>query len=229
MPEGDTDWSRLAGRFVVLDGGEGCGKSTQLARLATRLRQHDLRVTAVRDPGSTPIGERVRGVLLDPEAGAGMAMRCEMLLYMAARAQLVDEVIRPALDAGGVVLADRFVSSTLAYQLGGGGLTADEIRNVARVATAGTMPDLTVILDLPTEVAQERVVPQHVSLFADATVAADRDRIEQRPDAYHRSVRENFLRQARDEPGSYAIVDAGGDADLVEASVLAAVSRLVTA
>src|SRR5262249_2125474 len=121
---------RLRGRFIVLDGPEGCGKSTQARLLGERLEREGQPTLVVRDPGTTAIGEKLRAILLDV-SNQGMSMRCEMLLYMAARAQMMYELIAPALDAGKVVICDRFVSSTLAYQLGGDGLSADEIRHVA--------------------------------------------------------------------------------------------------
>ena len=219
----DADWSKLTGRFLVLDGGEGSGKSTQSKRLAAWLRDRGLDVTHVRDPGGTDISERVRGLLLDP-ANDAMAMRCEMLLYMAARAQLVVERIRPALDAGGMVVADRFVSSTLAYQLGGDGLSVDDIERVAAVATGGLVPDLTVLLDVPVEQARGRHVAKPV-LFAGAE-QVDLDRIERRPTEYHRRVRQNYLDQAARHPSRHAVVDATRDADAVFADVLAAIADL---
>ena len=206
----------LAGRFVAFDGGEGCGKSTQIHKLRDALTP-ELAVEMIRDPGSTFVGERVRHLLLDPESEMGM--RCEMLLYTAARAQLVEETIGPALEAGHLVLSDRFVSSTLAYQLGGDGLTADEIEAVGRIATAGRMPDLTIILDVPTDVAQARVVPKFVAMFEDADAPGDKDRIERRPAEYHRRVRENFLAQACRHPECYAVVDAARSIDEVASDV----------
>src|SRR5882762_1002049 len=134
---------KLRGKFVVLDGNEGCGKSTQSQLLRDALIGAGLDVLAVRDPGSTRIGEQVRSILLNPDH-AEMGMRCEMLLYMAARAQMMAQITGPALDAGKVVLSDRFVSSTLAYQLGGDGLTAADIRAVADVAVRGRWPDVTI-------------------------------------------------------------------------------------
>ena len=225
------DWSKLAGKFLVLDGGEGCGKSTQLKSLHRFLHeQRGLPVALVRDPGSTKIGEQVRGVLLDP-ANDAMAMRCEMLLYMAARAQMLAEVIRPALSRGEVVLCDRFVSSTLAYQLGGGGeggLTRDEILAVGQAAVGGRWPDLTVILDMPVEASQRRVKPKYVPLFAEAGELPDptKDRIEQRPMAYHKAVRENFLEQVRVLPHRYAVVDADQSPDAVFADLLGVLGKL---
>ena len=195
----------LRGRFIAFDGGEGCGKSTQIARLRDRLAALGLDVLAVRDPGTTRIGELVRAILLNPDH-TEMGMRCEMLLYMAARAQMMHETIRPALDADKVVLTDRFVSSTLAYQLGGDGITGDEIRSVARVALRDRLPDLTIILDMPPDSAIRRVTRA-------------KDRIEQRPIEYHRAVRERFLAQAKADPGGYRIVAADQSIDAVSDEV----------
>lgn len=195
----------LRGRFIAFDGGEGCGKSTQIARLRDRLAARGLDVLAVRDPGTTRVGELIRGILLNPDHDE-MGMRCEMLLYMAARAQMMHEIIRPALDAGRVVLTDRFVSSTLAYQLGGDGLTADEIRSVARIALRDRLPDLTILLDMPPDRAIERVTRA-------------KDRIEQRPLEYHRDVRERFLIQAKAAPTVYRVVAADQSIDAVSEAV----------
>src|SRR5688500_14111831 len=127
------DLSRLRGKFIVLDGSEGSGKSTQIRLLTQAMEGEGLPVLSVRDPGTTAIGERIRAILLNPAHGE-MNMRCEMLLYMAARAQMMAERILPALGEGKVVVCDRFISSTLAYQLGGDGLTAEEIRSIGDVA-----------------------------------------------------------------------------------------------
>ncbi len=138
-------------------------------------------------------------------------MRCEMLLYMAARAQMMRETVGPALDAGTVVISDRFVSSTLAYQLGGDGLTAAEIRSVGEIAIGGRWPDRTVILDMPAEASIARVTRA-------------KDRIEQRPLDYHRRVRENYLAQAAALPDRYRVVRADRPPEVVHADVIAAVS-----
>src|SRR5438105_876074 len=142
--------NQLRGKFIVFDGPEGCGKTTQTHLLKEHLETQGLAVKLFRDPGSTHVGEQVRRVLLDPQ-NEDMVMRCEMLLYMASRSQMVEELILPALKNRDVVICDRFVSSTLAYQLGGDGLTADEIKTVAQVAIHGRWPDLTIILDIPLE------------------------------------------------------------------------------
>jgi dTMP kinase len=140
-------------------------------------------------------------------------MRCEMLLYMSARAQMMAETILPALADGKVVLCDRFVSSTLAYQLGGDGLTADDIRSVAQIAIKGRWPDLTVILDMPAERSIARVTRA-------------KDRIEQRPLEYHCKVRENYLAQAKADPARVKVVSADREKEAVHADLWAAVSQL---
>lgn len=203
---------RLGGKFIVLDGNEGCGKSTQSQLLREALAAAGLDVVAVRDPGSTRIGEQIRAILLNPEH-TDMSMRAEMLLYMAARAQMMAELILPALGAGKTVVCDRFVSSTLAYQLGGDGLSAQEIRQVADVAIRGRWPDLTILLDMPPEAALARV-------------KRAKDRIEQRPMAYHEQVRRNYLSQAESDPARYRRISADGSREQVHAAIMQAVGEL---
>lgn len=186
--------SNLSSKFIVLDGGEGCGKSTQSKLLRDRLTTEGLDVLLVRDPGTTRIGEQIRAILLNPDHGE-MGMRCEMLLYMSARAQMMVETILPALDSGKVVICDRFVSSTLAYQLGGDGITAQEIRAIADVAIKGRWPDVTLILDMPPATSLARV-------------QREKDRIEQRSNEYHETVRKNYLSQAKDDPARYRVIPA---------------------
>lgn len=218
----DTDPARnLRGKFIAFDGGEGCGKSTQIALLRERLVASGLDVLAVRDPGSTTIGEKIREILLNPDHDE-MGMRCEMLLYMAARAQMMHQVIRPALEAGKVVLTDRFVSSTLSYQLGGDGLTADEILATARIALRDRLPDLTIILDMPVAESIDRVRAKFehrtTGLFGEEVVVT-KDRIEQRPFEYHQRVRDNFLAQARAHPDRYRILRGDQPIEAVSAQV----------
>ena len=205
----------LAGRFIVLDGTEGCGKSTQGRLLRQRIIDERLLPAddclLVRDPGTTAIGEKIRDILLDP-ASAEMAMRCEMLLYMSARAQMMMQVIQPALDARKLVLCDRFVSSTLAYQLGGDGLTASEIRLAAEVAIRGRWPDLTILLDMPVEASLARV-------------RREKDRIEQRPLAYHEQVRRNYLAQAEAQPGAYRVIAADRSPEVVHGEIWATIRQ----
>lgn len=218
----------LRGKFIVFDGGEGCGKSTQIRLLRDAVERAGIDVLSVRDPGTTRIGEQVRGILLNPDH-AEMQMRCEMLLYMSARAQMMGELIAPALQRGMLVLCDRFVSSTLAYQLGGDGLTADEIRAVAEVAIRGRWPDLTILLDMPAARSIERVrgkfEHRQTTLFGVETKIV-KDRIEMRPLAYHEQVRQNFLSQARAVPARYCVIDADRPVEQVHADVLGAVRSL---
>ena len=196
------EWlSQLRGRFVVFDGPDGSGKSTQLRRFARLAAEQGLVLCEVREPGGTPIGEQVRRILLDPE-NVDMDLRCEMLLYMASRAQLVNQKILPAMQAGRLVLADRFVSSTLAYQGAAGGLAEEDIRAVARVAVGAAWPDLVVIFDVDETTAASRLNPLL-------------DRIEQKGAEYHRRVRQGFLRQLDREPPRHLLIDARHETDTV--------------
>lgn len=209
----DTSFLRAyAGRFLVFDGPDGSGKSTQFRRLMEYSRGAGLTVCEVREPGGTEVGERIRDILLDP-IHTEMALRCEMMLYMASRAQLVEQRIRPALARGELVLADRFVSSTFAYQGAAGGLPMDEILAVARAAcgTPGTpgacWPHLVLVFDVDEQTAQTRLNPLL-------------DRMEQKGVEFHRKVRAGYLQQAKDDPAHYAVIDARLDPDQVTAGML---------
>lgn len=203
------------GTFIVLDGTEGSGKSTQARLLQERLirDQGPDKVLLVRDPGTTRIGEQVRAILLNPDH-AEMNMRCEMLLYMAARAQMMAEIILPALEQGKTVISDRFISSTLAYQLGGDGLTGGDISAVADIAIRGRWPDLTILLDMPARASLGRV-------------KRAMDRIEQRPMDYHEQVRRNYLAQAEADPARYRVIPADRDEQAVHADVWATVRNVL--
>ncbi len=206
------DWLRaLAGKFIVFEGPDGSGKTTQLKRLSALAREHDISVCEVREPGGTPIGEKIRQVLLDK--GSDMNMRCEMLLYMASRAQLVEQIIRPALAEKKVVLADRFVSSTLAYQGAAGGLPILDIQEVAKVAVGGIRPDLVVICDVDDQTAFARMSP----LLAPGR---DLDRIESRSREFHKKVRQGYLTQARSDPHRHLVLDSSKTPDEVWAQLL---------
>ena len=199
---------RLAGKFVVFDGPDGSGKTTQFARFVAHCRAANLTVCDVREPGGTAIGEQIRAVLLNP-ANEVMSVRCEAMLYMASRAQLVEQVIGPALARGELVLADRFFSSTLAYQGAAGGLSEEEILAVGRVALGAHWPDLTVIFDVDETTAAARN-------------RGARDRVERQGADYHRKVREGFLAQAKARPQAHLVVDAAPDPEAVFARLLAA-------
>ncbi|MFI4870263.1 MAG: dTMP kinase [Phycisphaerales bacterium JB061] len=189
----------LAGKLIVFEGPDGSGKTTQFNRFSELCSTGGLGVTEVREPGGTGIGEEIRRLLLAHDHG-DMTLRCEMLLYMASRAQLVEQTIRPALKNGQLVLADRFVTSTLAYQGAGGGLPENEILDVARAATGGLEPDLVVIFDVDESTASCRR-------------SAEPDRIEARPGDFKDRVRKSYLEQAERWPDKHLVVNAMCDAD----------------
>lgn len=203
----DNILTKLGGRFIVVDGPDGAGKSTQISMLAEHLLAAGLEVVKTRDPGGTAIGDKIRAILLDNDHHK-MSVACETMLYMASRAQLVHEVIRAALDRGSCVLCDRFVSSTIAYQ-GAGGADTAAIRQVAEIATGNTWPDLTVILDLGAEEGLKRAE-------ARAAAAGKLDRMEAKGADFHKRVREMFLEQARQDPDHFRVVDASGGAQEVQ-------------
>ncbi len=191
--------------FLSIDGGDGSGKSTQLELLCRWLRERGEQVVACRDPGSTQLGEAVRGILLDRH-DLHIDRRSEMLLYMAARSQMVEEVIRPALEQGKTVVSDRYLLANVVYQGYGGGLDVATLWEVGRIATAGLMPDLTVVLDVPAEVAAARI-------------ARPLDRMEKQGDAFHARVRNGFLAEAAKGPERIVVVSAAGSIDEVQAEI----------
>ena len=197
---------RLRGRFIVFDGPDGSGKSTQLGRLIASAEAAGLTVCEVREPGGTHIGEEVRKVLLDAkhEKSHPMDLRCEMLLFMASRAQLITERIAPAMKRGELVIADRFISSTLAYQGAAGGLPIPDILAVGRVALGQYWPDLVVVFDVDAKTAQARMNP----LLRGKEFDASKDRMESKGEAYHRRVRQGYLDQASQDPNRYLVIDA---------------------
>ncbi len=203
------EWvQRLAGRFIVFDGPDGSGKTTQLERFAEHCRSAGLVLCEVREPGGTAIGEQIRELLGNPDAE--MSLRCELMLYMASRAQLVQERITPALERGEMVLADRFISSTLAYQGAAGGLSREEIIEVGRVAIGEHWPDLTVIFDVDAQTAARRLHgPMKGAASRQPTLFADR--VERRDAAFHRRVRQGYLDQAQADPQHYLVIDASGE------------------
>ncbi|MGH8145576.1 MAG: dTMP kinase [Rhodanobacteraceae bacterium] len=184
------------GRLISLEGGEGAGKSTLLAGLREHFASNGLDVLYTREPGGTPAAEAIRKLVLDP-AHRGIAAETELLLMFAARAQLVRELLRPALDAGRWVLCDRFTDASYAYQGGGRGIDAARITELERVATGGLKPDLTLLLDLP--VAHGR---------ARASQRGDADRIEAERDDFFERVRATYLSRAQAEPDRFRVIDA---------------------
>ncbi|MPY67339.1 dTMP kinase [Deinococcus sp. SDU3-2] len=200
--------------FLTFEGPEGAGKSTQLRRLAVRLEAAGVAHTVTREPGGTGLGTRVREVLLDP--ALDMDPLPEFLLYSASRAQLVREVLRPALSRGEVVLCDRYADSSLAYQGAGRGLESGLLRAVTAEVTGGLTPDLTVLLDLDPALGLHR-----------AAQRGQPDRLEQADLAFHERVRRGFLDLARHEPERFLVLDAArGEAELSEAIWQAVGERL---
>ena len=206
----------MPGTFLVLEGPEGSGKSTQARRLAEVLRQDGWSVVVTREPGGTAIGEQIRRVLLDP-GNCAMLAETEALLISAARAQHVAEVIRPALAEGNIVVCDRYVDSTLAYQGGGRGLAIEPLLAVQRFATGGLAPDRRVLLDLPVEVGLERRLKG----------AGEVNRLDLAELSFHHRVRETYLRLAAEDPAGWSVVEADRPADEVARRVYETVLPLL--
>jgi dTMP kinase len=208
---------RLAGggAFIAFEGGEGAGKSTQTRRLQEWLTEEGLVARTTREPGGTPLGAKIRSIVLDP-ASAGLSPRSEALLYAADRAQHVHDVLRPALDAGEVVITDRFVDSSLAYQGAGRTIPMDDVRSISRWATQGLQPDLTVLLDLPPEVGLAR-----------ARGRAAADRLESESLDFHQRVRGTFRALAEAQPDRYLVLDARRSPDELAAAIRTRVRDLL--
>lgn len=202
----------MAGCLVSLEGGEASGKSTQVARLARALVSMGLIVVTSREPGGTPFAERLRSLLLDARS-EGIEGVTEVLLFAAARAEVFAKVIAPGLKRGAVVLCDRFVDSSLAYQGYGLGLDLSVIREINNRATQGRMPDLTLVLDVPVDVALARRVQQ----------GREGDRIESRTSGFHRAVREGYRALALEDPHRIRWIDGSRPVDEVAGSILAEV------
>ncbi|MGA2798318.1 MAG: dTMP kinase [Thermoguttaceae bacterium] len=202
----------MPGLFFSIDGGDGVGKSTQSELFCQWLRGQGREVVACRDPGSTQLGDAVREILLNRHDLA-IHRRSEMLLYMAARAQMVEEIIRPALEQVKIVVSDRYLLANVVYQGYGGGLDVETLWQVGRVSTGGLMPDLTIVLDLPAKTAAARIDRQL-------------DRMEQQGTAFHARVREGFLTEAGRRPG-IVVIDAGASIDEVQNAIHQAAAKLI--
>jgi dTMP kinase len=201
----------MPGLFIVLEGGEGAGKSTQARRLAGWLEERGVPHLLTREPGGTPLGEQVRGLLLH---GGEVPARAELFLMLAARAALLEQVVEPALAEGRVVVADRYDLSTLAYQGGGRGLPLEEVRSANAAATAGRRPDLTILLRVGAEEAAARRERE----------GRGADRIESAGAEFHRRVEAAYALLSGSEPGVTAL-DAGGDAEAVHRQILGILRR----
>jgi dTMP kinase len=205
---------RPRGWLVTIEGPDGGGKTSQALRLRDRLLAAGVEVVLTREPGGTSVGEQIRRILLDPTIGH-LDPATDALLFNAARARLVREVIRPALDRGATVISTRFADSTIAYQGYGAGVPLPDLRAMEKAATGGLVPDLTILLDLPVEIGLSRKSGHEVTRFE---TEFDVD--------FHRRVRDGFLAMANAEPDRFVVIDATLPKDEVEAAVEQATSRL---
>ncbi len=204
------------GFFLTVEGIEGSGKTTQVARLDQRVRSTGQNVVVTKEPGGTALGDRIRAILLDPQE-EGMDPLAELFLYAASRRQHVVELIRPSLERGAVVICDRFTDATLAYQGFGRLLELDRLRQINDLATDGLRPDLTVILDVAEGFGLDRARARNAAAQLD-----HESRFEGEDLRFHRRVREGYLALAEAEPERYAVVDASGSADEVFGRLLEA-------
>ncbi len=196
-----------AGRFITFEGPDGSGKSTQLARLAARLRAEGREVVETAEPGGTRIGRDIRAILLSAR-NHHLLPTAELLLYFASRAQNVEEVIRPALERGAIVLSDRFTDSTLVYQGVGRGLGPEVVRQLHRIACGTLMPHLTVLIDIEPALTLERTIKR-----------AEQDRLDAESLDFHARVRQGYLRLAAEEPARVRVLDGARDMDSVTEAV----------
>ena len=210
-----SEAGRTRGVFITFEGGEGCGKSTQMARVVARLLASGADVVATREPGGTPVGNRIREVLLD-HSDTVTSPYAELFLYEASRHELVEQVIQPAMSRGAIVLCDRFADSSTAYQGYGRGIAVDEVKAQNAAATGGLMPDRTILLDVAPAIGLAR-----------ATGAAAADRLEAEDLAFHERVREGFLTLATEERVRFRVIDANRDLELVALEVAEALADLL--
>jgi dTMP kinase len=203
------------GKFISLEGGEGAGKSTLLAALRSHIEQHGVTLVQTREPGGTQLGEAARAIVLDPSQ-RGLTAEAELLLMFASRAQLVREVIAPALDAGHWVLCDRFTDASYAYQGGGRGQPMERIASLESWACASLVPDLTLLLDLPVQTGRER-----------AAGRGEADRIEVEADAFFERIRSTYRARAAAEPDRFRVLDASRSAAEVLNAATQAIAGLL--
>ncbi len=202
--------------FISIEGSDGAGKTTQATRLVERLKAAGVAVLYIREPGGTPVGEDLRRVL---KSGGDINPRSELLMFEAARSEIVEKIIRPALSRGDVVVADRFSDSSVAYQSYGRGLAVAEVRDMNRFATGGLVPDLTILLDMPAHDALGRTADR------DKGTAGAQRRFESEPDEFHRRVADGYRKLAEAEPKRWRVLDASLAADQVAAAVWAVVAQ----
>ncbi|MBM3856334.1 MAG: dTMP kinase [Verrucomicrobia bacterium] len=215
--------SSRSGIFITFEGSEGCGKSTQIARLAEKLRREnrDREVLTLREPGGTALGEQVRHVLQHADSSVDIVPEAELLLFAASRAQLVREVIQPALERGAIVLCDRFFDSTTAYQGAARALDAEHVKMINNFSIGGVVPDLTFLLDMEAAYGRERMKKRNV---ASAIV----DRMEQEPEEFYEAVRQGYLELAKKNPKRIIVIDALQTIDEVTEQILKTLHRFTS-
>ncbi len=209
---------KAAGKLISFEGSEGSGKSTQLARLAARLQKLGREVVTVREPGGTEIGEQIRNIIVHNSRGDEMCAETELLLFTAARAQLVREIIVPALVAGKIVLSDRFLDSSTVYQGIGRNLALDPVHQINRFAVGNVMPDVTIVIDVPTEVGLARIRQRASDLP---------DRMERENLDFYKKVRNGYLVLAKGLPERFIVVDGKLTENALEKKIWAAVTDRV--
>lgn len=206
------------GTLISFEGSEGSGKSTQISRLAAHLQKSGRDVISTREPGGTEIGEQIRSIIVHNSKGEEMCAETELLLFTAARAQLVREVIAPALVAGKIVLSDRYLDSSTVYQGIGRNLAADPVNQINRFAVGNVMPDLTIVIDVPTEVSLSRLKQRASDLP---------DRMERENIDFYKKVREGYLVLAKGMPERFIVVDGTKSEDVIEKKIWAEVKARI--
>jgi len=207
----------MNGFFLTLEGGEGCGKSTQLERTAAALRAATGReVVAARSPGGTAVAEKIRAILKTRIPGEDLLPETELMLFGACHAQMCEHTIRPVLERGGIVISDRFTDSTLVYQGCARRIDPETVRRVNEFVCRGIRPDLVLVLDVPVELGLRRAAER-------SGIATQNDRFDSESAAFHEAVRKGFLELARREPGRFAVIDASPSPEQVTQSILEAI------
>ena len=209
----------MLGKFITLEGPEGSGKSTQAKMMIRRLAEHGIEAMYTREPGGTALGEEIRNILQHDQAGEAPCERAELLLFEASRNQLVEKVIRPALEKGTWVICDRFMDSTTAYQGYGRGLPVDEVKAIHHFTVNGVTPDLTLLLDLEVETGFERIAQRFLELGESA------DRFEQEERSFHERVRQGYLKLAEEESERFKTVDASQEPEAVSVDIWAILQK----
>ena len=207
----------MNGLFLTLEGGEGCGKSTQLERVASALRTASGReVVTARSPGGTAVAEKIRAILKSREPGEDLLPETELMLFGACHAQMCEHIIRPVLERGGILISDRFTDSTLVYQGCARRIDPETVRHVNEFVCRGIRPDLVLVLDVPVELGLRRAAER-------SGIATQNDRFDSESAAFHEAVRKGFLELARREPGRFAVIDASPSPEQVTQSILEAI------